>query len=488
MVVRVPNDGIEACFGENSHGFAYFEDQGQRPTQEDALVCISNIELSHLEPEAVAHRLWSTHRILDATFSVCAGSTATSTVYDGQGNIITATLGDASSFAVVYDTSGQHLKTLRLNSKIHRPTEKKEISRIQSLNGLIMHERVYGNLAISRAIGDNSENLQGFNVDRSSGRERIQYNGKPLIIADSSIDITNINTLMRPCKTAVGRIELIATCDGFTDGAGQQQQQKHDHERFMQQCIEEANGLHGVDLCRFLCKKAQQHGSSDNISIALQTIFLDGNALKETLLLGVYDGHGGDEASTFIANNIEKIFRSQCALSLQDYAAGEHSVAKHIKRYICDHPTALQHHLLRQYNLQEVIKMTLEKCGYTSAIEKLTQQYGGLLKYDNKNAAQAMDVLLSSLMQAKEKLFLKEYNPVMFIKESNKALHNAQCSCLGEYHHESFLINKIILSLNWLSLFICGHSFIKNQSIKCVDAAKLSIKNFEVQNNYHLNV
>src|SRR3989338_5120939 len=94
-------------------GFGYFETLGDRHDQEDALAwhVLSQNNLTaqgaseQLTPVEIGHRLWTSYQLLD-TPDLTSGTTAATTVYDGKGNFITATLADAASFAVVYDKAG----------------------------------------------------------------------------------------------------------------------------------------------------------------------------------------------------------------------------------------------------------------------------------------------------------------------------------------------------------------------------------------------
>ncbi len=110
----------------------------------------------------------------------------------------------------------------------------------------------------------------------------------------------------------VGIIQIITTCDGFTDGA-KEKQTKEDHERYLLQKLIALNapGLMSQEsLAKELADAAIADGSHDNISIVVYTIQNDTAAL-----IGVYDGHGGKTASTFVAERISSLFVTQCNLS-----------------------------------------------------------------------------------------------------------------------------------------------------------------------------
>ncbi len=302
-------------------GFGYYETYGGRYSQEDALAwhILDKKDLTpentseQLTPEEIGHRLWTSYRELD-TPDLVSGTTAATTIYDGKGHFITATLADAASFAVVYDKEGKALGVTRLNSVTHKPSDESEKQRIEAVGGQILFwgvPRVDGNLAVSRAIGDNAGELKAHGV-----------------CSEATIDITSADKIASGLGIApddVGFIQVINTCDGFTDGAGNDKQSKKDHEEYLFSLLKEldAPGKLSLDyLAKTLSDRALQDGSRDNVSIAIQTI----TAQTPAVFIGVYDGHGGIEASTKVADNIGRVFKEQCALTPAKYAKQELSV------------------------------------------------------------------------------------------------------------------------------------------------------------------
>jgi serine/threonine protein phosphatase PrpC len=308
------------------NGFGYFETIGTRPTQEDALAwyllserdLTSKESLKQLSPKEIGYRLWTSYRVLD-TPDLISGTTAATTIYDGKGNLITAILADAASFAAVYDKSGNVLGAVRLNSVTHKPTEEKEVMRIQENGGYVAAGRVNGSLAISRAIGD-------------------YYLKKYGVCSEANIDITSVDKIAQDLNidsSQIGFLQIINTCDGFTDGAGYSNQTKKKHEDYLLQILKNipAAGRQPQDeLAKRLCTKAIEYGSTDNVSVAIQTISTE----TPPIFLGVYDGHGGDDASIKVAENIGRVFKELCMLSQEQYAQQEFSVFRNIEAYLRD--------------------------------------------------------------------------------------------------------------------------------------------------------
>ncbi|KTD63670.1 Protein phosphatase 2C [Legionella santicrucis] len=304
--------------------FGYFEMQNFpfRSAQEDALIWETLEQLlDSLNPEEIGKRLWTTYRILDEqilTMEYTDGTTASTTIFDGRGNLITATLADAASFAAIYDKEEHLLGVVRLNSVTHKPTDPGEALRIEQTGGTVVWDRVDGVLAISRAIGDKLLKQHG-------------------VYSEATIDITNIDDLGKKCnlsREAIGKIQIIMTCDGFTDGASSDT--KRSHEQFLYQSLHEIIKLNKkqpeVEIAKALAYKAKTNGSYDNISVAIQTITHNTPAF----LLGVYDGHGGAEASTYVANHIGDEFKNQCILTLMAYTEQALSVEKNKRAYLRD--------------------------------------------------------------------------------------------------------------------------------------------------------
>lgn len=291
-------------------GLGIYEDCGRRNSQEDAAywASITDDTLAVLSPDEIAHRLWTSYKMLDAEVTKTndsSGTTASTTVYDGRDHLITATLADSVAFAVVYDKVGDVLGVMRLNNTITKPSDELEERRIRAAGGFILNGRIFGSLAVSRAIGD-----KGF---------------QPAVCADATIDITPLNTIydyLQIDPSVIGKIQVITTCDGFTETV---RSDKKEHEKYLFNFLKNQQQSPGNrpehELAQALAAHAIRDGSLDNVSVAIQAV-----KANEAFMIGIYDGHGGQEAATFVAENIGPYFEAQCALTTEQYNAQQYSV------------------------------------------------------------------------------------------------------------------------------------------------------------------
>jgi integrin-linked kinase-associated serine/threonine phosphatase 2C len=333
-------------------GSDYFETQGKRPTMEDALAILHDFSeqerqaILQMNPIELGHRLWTAHRIinedtLDKKF--VDGSTASTTLFDGKANLITATLADASSFVAIYDTSQQLRAVYRLNSVTHTFKNPKEVQRVTGMGGTVFNHRFWGNLAVSRALGDHHMN---------------DLVKKDCICGDSQIDVVNLPDLYRQLhipESEVGTVKIISCCDGFTDGAGKYRQTKIGHEAFLKRCLKSKNS--SLSLSEYLVQKALKHHSSDNVSVAVQTIVEDGVMREKPVVVAIYDGHCGALTASYAACNIGQIVRQLFLLSPKEYTQHPQSVYQQKASYLRDHPN--EGRLLSDNVLEDVT--TLEK-------------------------------------------------------------------------------------------------------------------------------
>ncbi|KTC92414.1 protein phosphatase 2C domain-containing protein [Fluoribacter dumoffii] len=319
QLISLPADnGLDVCERVEGHGFGLYETIGARQSQEDAAFACwyTKDHFNPLTPQEIGRRLWTSYHLLNqlGQKQFYSGTTASTTVYDGRGTLITATLADSLSFAVIYGKQGDLLGVFRLNSIIHHPEV--ELERIRRAGGEVFFNRINGRLAVSRAIGD--------------------YDFNPEVVcADAHIDIHSLAKIYghlgisAPC---VARVQIITTCDGFTEPLTSQTQKEH--EGWLFDCIRRIPSpgqLQEHQLAKKLAYKALARGSQDNISIAVQT-------LSATLpfLVGIYDGHGGKEASHYTAANIGAVFDSQCSLTTKTYALQPWSADKNFAIYSRD--------------------------------------------------------------------------------------------------------------------------------------------------------
>ncbi len=325
-IIATPYADSRDTSGKNDeHHFGYFELGNlshARPQQEDALAwhVLTEKELTPvgevtiLTPTEIGHRLWTSYQLLDKP-ELQSGTTASTTVYDKRGNLITATLADAVTFIVIYGKDGKALEVKRLNETTHKASDPNEAQRIKAEGGHVSFGRVNGYLAVSRAIGDQDYKHAG-------------------VCSEANIDITDVKKIAEDLHIDplnIGSLQIISTCDGFTDGAGKNQTKKG-HEDYLHgilQRMKSPGTLSEEKLSEALARQAQEDGSTDNISIAIQRLYLD----TPPFLLGMYDGHGGQEASRHTAEEIGRVFKEQCALPPDAYALQPFSVNKKSDRY-----------------------------------------------------------------------------------------------------------------------------------------------------------
>ncbi|WED42036.1 PP2C family serine/threonine-protein phosphatase [Legionella cardiaca] len=357
--------------------FACVEATHTRKTQEDAMAwhVIDKGALANLSAQDIGKRLWTTYRQLDKNVKGLSnnrpGTTASTTVYDGGVNLVTATLADAASFAVIYGTEGQLLGVTRLNSVTHKPKNATEMDRIKSLGGSIIFGRVNGLLAVSRAIGDFDERLLGDNQAK-------------LVTSEATIDITNLPTLLNQKKipqSSVGSIQIITTCDGFTDAAGIDD--KTAQEEYLARVLSEFNGgkpgqKSEKEIAQHLVAAAKP-SSDDNISVGVQTI-----TLGQPVLIGVYDGHGGHSTSHHVAENVGKIFLNQCALSPESYKEQELSADNNNSVYERDNKDTTNVPTDGELFLSGIAKKPLAE-QLKKAVEDAQQKYKAHYEDNNKN-------------------------------------------------------------------------------------------------------
>ncbi|MFT4059454.1 MAG: PP2C family serine/threonine-protein phosphatase [Legionella sp.] len=313
--VSIPQDKATVHEANVEHHFGIFEMMGLRPSQEDAAVAHWFVKSAfmQLSPQEIGKCLWTSYKVMNQQCcqSYLAGATASTTVYDGKGNFITANLGDSVAFAVIYDQKGQIAFVARLNKTIHHPDYESE--RLAKIAAMVVGGRListYGSLALSRAMGDSEYRQFG-------------------VCDDAEI---NINTIAELTLNTQGKLQIIITCDGFTEPLASES--KDAHEQWLReslQAIHNVANLSEADLAKLLAQKAFNAGSRDNISVVVQTLVTD-----EPFLVGIYDGHGGKQTSTYIAQHIISIFAKQCALSPKDYARQRFSAHRYFEIYCRD--------------------------------------------------------------------------------------------------------------------------------------------------------
>lgn len=356
-ITSLPNDkGIDVFELVTEHHFGLYETMGARPTQEDAAFACwyPQNHFKWLTPQEIGRRLWTSYHLINilGRNAMYGGTTASTTVYDGYGTLITATLADSISFAVIYDKQGEPAGVVRLNNIIHHPHV--ELERIKRAGGAVFFDRINGQLAVSRAIGD------------------FDYNAK-VVCADANIDIHCLGELythLGISPESVGKVQIITTCDGFTEPLAFQTQKEH--EQWLFNCLSDitsASQQEEQQLAKMLANKALEWGSRDNISIAVQTI-----SFSFPFLIGIYDGHGGKGAARFTAENIGAVFDYQCSLTQAAYAQQSLSADKHFTTYYRDNKDEEWYEPLAQSAKKERESKLSEPGGVRAQMQLLMDQ------------------------------------------------------------------------------------------------------------------
>lgn len=349
-------DVVTRISTRESDQFACFQDIGNtRSTQEDTM-SFQRLRVKDLSPEGdavlssekISERLWSTYFLLNMRKFPRGGSTATTTVYDGVGNFITATVGDSSIFAAIFnEETNEFIDVLRLNSVTHKPLNPSEMIRINQCGGLIHRGRLNGKLAISRAFGDDAL--------RTSG-----------VCAEPTIDKIHVNQILQRLKISVNpnkiKIWVIAVTDGFTDAAGQRQT-KECHEDYLRAKLKKHNPsgrLSPLVTAEKLVQEAMR-GSSDNITIAIQIVTLE----TSPFWISIFDGHGKTPAvSNYLADNAHLQFISQCLLKEEQYAAQLESVSKNQEKYYRDNGKQVANTPLSFMPEEHACHLHISSCSY----------------------------------------------------------------------------------------------------------------------------
>ncbi len=305
----------DKCYKDNAkeQGFGFFAANGLfRTYYTSGRLNFDNQATLPLTPIEIGYRLWSSYKLMDAAENEhyqSGGTSASTTLYDGKGYLITATLADTSAFAIVFEHSGSVLGLLRLNQRVHTPTDAIEKERLLS-TGVIIEEGQISlgdlRLNVSRSIGDHFTSDPG---------------GRAIISAEASIDINHVNTILQTLKielSQVGKIQVIATCAGFANGAvAKEQQTKKIHEDYLLEkltAISLPGNLSEVALAEQLTRAALADSSRENVSIAIQTL-----TKNSPTLIGMYDGHGNTHVAQHVADHIPHVFAEQCRLSHPSY-------------------------------------------------------------------------------------------------------------------------------------------------------------------------
>ncbi|MBN9229414.1 MAG: hypothetical protein BGO90_10975 [Legionella sp. 40-6] len=415
--------------------FSLCQDPNLREYQEDAVAWKTYPPdyFNECTPLHLGMRLWSTYKLLNQKIlsrinERKIGSTACTTLYDGDKFLVTASIADSCSFAVFYDEQDTPIKVIRLNKYLHKADDVFEQERIKAAEGKVsydVHWRVQGILIVSRALGD------------------FYCKG---ICSDARIDILNVheekNHLIKN-KTPAKRIQVITVSDGFTDGAHSDREK--DMEDFVLRCLQERKGLAESELTVSLVKAVKEiklfdnHGFlipkvRDNISIAIQT-------LKPGMpfMIGVFDGHGGGEVARFCARNLFAAFDESLSLNPLNLNDSSLSPFQMQNEFVRDHKHLLQgkfkEEWIKYLALNEIVHQTaLCFDSFKSQLGRKNTIFKGLVKTIKKDMNEsAVEIRINSILSYLDKHFSKEQSNFDFLKEHKSP--KAQDFCNLIEHH-----------------------------------------------------
>ena len=183
-------------------------------------------------------------------------------------------------------------------------------------------------------------------------------------------------------------------------------------------------------------------------------IFQEGKPLDKALLLGVYDGHGGSAVSSFVANNIGRVFRAQCALTLVQYANDPNSIYQQ-EVFIRDHQRTAP-----RFSIHSVpaVNAVLDSIKFDKLIEGLEQL---------KPAVEKDSAAFGALSD-----FLKD---LLFLDNCKKLAEKAQDSPLKGYRDANVILKGFIDAINWFASFVRKEPLIQTASYKQVTFFKEQI-------------
>ncbi|MCE3044639.1 PP2C family serine/threonine-protein phosphatase [Legionella sp. 16cNR16C] len=317
---RIVSKPVTNSQGESLlYGFGYDEIKGGRYEQEDALAweVFEPSLFEDLTPLQIAQRLWTSYRLINLEILNKinqSGTTAITTIFNRE-YLISALVADAAVFIAIYDEKGELVGVSRLNQRVHKPEVQSERDRIYAAGSSIEGDegRVQGRLAISRAFGD--KDVKG-------------------IIPDPDLMITYVGDIPKEYS-----VHLISSCDGFTDAAKDDTQSSH--EKLLYSCLKALNkGKPGrcdpIETASYLTRTAFARGSRDNISVSVQLVKRSGQYAFFYGMSGIYDGHGGYQASHYTADHIGDIIKKQLLLSEKEYAQQEQSAIQQEADFLRD--------------------------------------------------------------------------------------------------------------------------------------------------------
>ena len=206
------------------------------------------------------------------------GSTATVAAITPDGKLTIAQIGDSTVMVFVEDIKTGQIESHNLTVD---QSPSAEFDRIQRDGGFVFQDRVNGQLAVGRAIGD-----------RAVG---------PGVSSTPDINTYDLNNIYGEDK----RVFVVVGSDGLTDYASIGDLSKNVKGQNSAQSIAESM----VEDAKSKFVQLRPGSQSDNISASV--LEFDPNS-KSASFIGVMDGHGpgGEIVSRGVQNNLEHAFRA----------------------------------------------------------------------------------------------------------------------------------------------------------------------------------
>lgn len=218
------------------------------------------------------------------------GSTFCSTVIVGN-DVYTTNLGDGTAFLCIVNHSGN--VTLELLNTRHNPDEPGEFERLKRNNILVIHKRLAGTLAVSRALGDQEYERYGLSHTPEINCHHVKTKeGEQAFIINACDGLTESDPACYP-----ERIELLKEIIKAT---------------YHKAPNEIALSLARAALDASVSDQYPELKVGDNISVMIAKI--DPQNKRATYML-ICDGHGGDEVSDAASQLYDAVIKNQILLA-----------------------------------------------------------------------------------------------------------------------------------------------------------------------------
>ncbi len=316
----------------------------EEPYQQDRLATAElSSDVEKLSLNQLVQRIWTANKCVGSKVNKGLGNppikpekigaTGSSVVF-AQNHLITSTVGDASSFAAIYDKQGHCRGVVRLNSKSHNLThnteeEARSVAAGGSVEEWFGSKRLNLNLEVSRSFGDTTAKQKGS-------------------IDDPQMDVISLEELAKQSNVSteeIGEIKCFTGSDGLTDGASSAT--KESHEAFMKEILDSLQpNTSNADIANHLVTQAiAKVKKADNTSLALHSIQIAYDPETKAItsktkpfIITVADGHGdkSESLAAEVASGLVYEVSHQCGLTESKYKGQEFSVKNKSSDYYRD--------------------------------------------------------------------------------------------------------------------------------------------------------